>query len=425
MELSYIDLKYRPKSDDLIAEYYVEPNNCSIEYAAENLAGESSIGTWTNIGTLSPEIAKRLKPHIFSIDKKKSLVKIAYPDELFEPSNMPQIWSAVAGNIFGMNIVKNLRLLDIRFPKSLLKSFKGPKFGIDGIRKLTGVKKRPLVGTIIKPKVGLDEVNHAKVAYQAWVGGCDIVKDDENLTSMNFNHFQKRVVETVKMKQRAEAETGEKKIYMPNITAESSEMIKRMQFVKESGNEYVMLDILTCGLSGLQTVRDYNEDFKLVIHAHRAMHAALTRNPKHGISMLTIAKCARLIGVDQLHIGTGVGKMSGEFDEIAEIENELEHDYINAHKHLSQRWENIKPVFAVCSGGLHPGMVPPIIKNLGNNIIIQMGGGIHGHPDGTIAGATAARQAIDAVMEGVPLFKYAEKHQELHRALHLWGIVKK
>ncbi|MEM4259867.1 MAG: type III ribulose-bisphosphate carboxylase [Candidatus Woesearchaeota archaeon] len=424
MDLNYINLKYKPSKTDLIAEYLTEPNNCSIEEAAENIAKESSIGTWTELSTINKNIAKRLKPNVFYINKKQNLIKIAYPYELFEFGNMPQILSSIGGNIFGMKIIKTLRLEDIQFPKIMMNHFKGPKFGIKGIRKITKTKKRPLIGTIIKPKLGLNAKEHAQCAFNAWVGGIDIVKDDENLTSMTFNNFEKRITETIKLKEKAEKMTGEKKIYMPNITAETETMKKRLKYVYDSGNEYIMMDILTAGMSGLQTVRSIIEDYPLVIHAHRAGHAALTRNSKHGISMLSIAKIARLIGVDQLHIGTAdVGKMEGSDFETQEIEDEIEQKIIRKKGHiLEQDWHNIKPVFAVASGGLHPGGLPLIIKRLGYNIVCQMGGGVHGHPNGTLAGAKAARQALEAVMKGKKLEDYAQNHIELMLAIKKWGI---
>jgi len=362
---------------------------------------------------------QRLAARVFEI--RKNRVKIAYPLDLFEPGNIPQILSSVAGNVFGMKAVKNLRLEDIHFPERLVRSFKGPRFGIEGVRKIIGVKERPLVGTIIKPKLGLRAKDHARVAYEAWVGGCDIVKDDENLSSQRFNPFEKRVKETLKMKEKAEKETGERKAYLPNVTAETEEMLRRAGFVKELGGEFVMVDILTCGFSALQTLR--NQELGLVVHGHRAMHAAITRNKKHGISMLVIAKLARLIGVDQLHIGTAVGKMEGGREDVQGIEDEIEEGIISPHEEehvLGQRWYGIKPVFAVCSGGLHPGLTPRLVSMLGKNIIIQMGGGIHGHPDGTRAGARAARQSVDAAVEGIPLKEYAKTHRELRAALKEW-----
>jgi ribulose-bisphosphate carboxylase large chain len=306
-----------------------------------------------------------------------------------------------------LRALKNLRLNDINLPQELVRSFKGPKYGIDGIRKLLGVKDRPLVGTIIKPKLGLKTKDHAKVAYNAWVGGCEIVKDDENLSSQRFNPFDDRVVKTLEMRDRAEQETGEKKVYMINITSETEEMLKRAQFVKDNGGRYLMIDILTCGFSALQTIRE--QDFDLVIHAHRAGHAAFTKNPKHGISMKVIAKVVRVIGVDQLHVGTVVGKMSETREEVLE----------NCEA-LKTEMHGIKDVLPVASGGLYPGLVPALMCFFGNDFVIQAGGGIHGHTEGTVAGAMAMRQAVDAVLHGLSLKEYAESHKELQTALKLW-----
>lgn len=401
--MNYIDLRYEPKND-IVCSFFLEPNNISVMQAANHVAGESSIGTWTKV-SMNKRISD-MRARIFFI--KKNNVKIAYPSKLFEAGNMPQILSSVAGNIFGMRFVKNLRLEDISFPKSLAKSFPGPRYGINGVRKALKIKSRALVGSIIKPKIGLTSKQHAKVAYDAWVGGLDLVKCDENLTNQSFNTFRKRILETQKMRKKAEKITGEPKAYMPNVTAETNEMIKRANFVKRAGGRYAMVDIITCGWSALQTLR--KENIGLIIHAHRAGHAAFDRNKKHGISMKVIAKVARLIGVDQIHIGTAhFGKM---------VETRLE--AIELQKALTETLYNIKPVFPVASGGLHPGSIPKLLRVFGNDIIMQFGGGVHGHPKGTRCGAIAVRQALEASMQSVSLKEYARTHKELGQALRKW-----
>ena len=402
--VDFVDQSYKPKTTDLLCDFYVEPEGISLKEAAGGVAAESSVGTWTELTTIKPYVEK-LAARVFSINGNN--IQIAYPIELFEPGNMPNILSSVAGNVFGLRALKNLRLNDIVLPRELVQSFKGPEYGIDGIRELLGVKDRPLVGTIIKPKLGLKTKDHAKVAYDAWVGGCDIVKDDENLSSQRFNPFDDRVVETLEMREQAELETGEKKVYMVNITSETEEMLKRAQFVKDHGGRYLMIDILTCGFSALQTLRE--QDFGLVIHAHRAGHAAFTKNTKHGVSMKVIAKVARIIGVDQLHVGTVVGKMSETREEVSENCEALRTDMYGLNK-----------VMPVASGGLYPGLVPALMGFFGNDFVIQAGGGIHGHTDGTASGAMAMRQAVDAVLHDVSLKKYAKTHKELQTALELW-----
>ena len=322
-----------------------------------------------------------------------------------------------------MKVLKHLRLLDISFPKDIIEKYKGPKYGIDGIRKRTKIRDRPLLGTIVKPKVGLNEKEHAGVCGKAWRGGLDIVKDDENLTNMAFNKFEKRIIETLKIRDKIESETGEGKYYMPNITAPLTTMKKRADFVIDNGGEYVMVDIVTVGFSALQEIRDYLESREVILHAHRAMHAAFTRNKKHGMTMLVLAKLMRLIGLDQLHTGTVVGKMEGGKQEVLEINNIITEQKIvgNHLSILDQEWHNIKPILPVASGGLSPLDAPELIKILGKDMVYQFGGGCHGHPDGTEAGARAIRQAIDAVLENSNLRDYAKTHTELARAIKKWG----
>jgi ribulose-bisphosphate carboxylase large chain len=404
--IDFVDLEYETKETDVICTFYVEPEGVNIKEAAGGVAAESSIGTWTELTTIKQYVEK-LAAHVFKIERNN--VKIAYPIELFELGNMPNILSSVSGNVFGLRTLGNLRLDDIHLPPKLAESFNGPKYGVEGIRKLLKVDERPLVGTIIKPKLGLKTLHHAKVAHEAWVGGCDIVKDDENLSSQRFNPFEERTTKTLERRDKAEEETGERKVYMVNITAETEEMLKRAEFVLDHGGEYVMVDILTCGFAALQTLRE--QDFNLVIHAHRAGHAAFTKNTKHGISMRVIAKIARIIGVDQLHVGTVVGKM---FETREEVAKNLEA--------LEMEMAGLKPVLPVASGGLHPGLVPALIKFFGKDFVIQAGGGIHGHRDGTVAGAKAMRQAVDATLKERPLSEYAKTHRELKIALQTWGI---
>lgn len=402
--IDFINTAYKPKETDVLCTFYVEPEGITLKEAAGGVAAESSVGTWTELTTEKPYV-KKLAAHVYSI--VGNVIKIAYPIELFEEGNIPNILSSVAGNVFGLKALKNLRLLDIQLPNKLLSGFKGPQYGISGIRKLLKVPKRPLVGTIIKPKLGLKTADHAKVSYEAWFGGCDVVKDDENLSSQKFNPFDERLIKTLEARDKAQEETGERKVYMVNITAETNLMLKRAQTVVDQGGEYVMVDILTTGWSALQTLRDQN--FKVVIHAHRAGHAAFTKNQLHGIAMKPIVSVARIIGVDQLHVGTVVGKMSETKPEV--LEN------ISACKSELGKLNTVLPV---ASGGLYPQLVPELLETFGNDVVLQAGGGIHGHPEGTVKGATAMRQAVDAVLAGKTLDDYARNHRELSLALEHW-----
>jgi len=403
--IDFVDESYTPSESDLICDFYVETQGIPLEEGMGGVAAESSIGTWTELTTVKPYV-KRLHATVYDIDGNNC--RIAYPIELFEGGNMPNILSSVAGNVFGLDALSRLRLNDIKFPEGLVKSFNGPRYGIKGVRKLLGVDERPLVGTIVKPKLGLKTEDHAEVAYEAWSGGCDIVKDDENLASQEFNRFEDRVIETLEARDRAEEETGESKVYMVNITSMAEEMVDRAEFVEDNGGRYMMVDIITCGWGALQHLRE--QGFNLVIHAHRAGHAAFTRLDRHGINMVVLAKISRLIGVDQLHVGTAVGKMAEEKEEV-----------LSNVEAITKPLHGLRKVFPVASGGLHPGLVPDLFDIFGENFIIQAGGGIHGHPDGSESGAKAMRQALDATMERTDLEDYAKSHKELEKAIDTWG----
>jgi len=408
MAFSYLNRSYKPKRNDIIVEYRVEPSfGLSLERAAEKIAAESSIGTWTKLSTLNKRTFNRLSAKIFFVSKKTKRVKIAYPLVLFEPRSIPQLLSSIAGNIFSMKDIKNLRLEDIKFPDVYINKFSGPGFGIDGIRKIFGIYNKPILGSIIKPKVGLSAAEQALLAYKVFKNGIDIIKDDENLTDLPFDKFTERVKEVLKLKKKAEKETGKKKVYAFNVTGPLDIMLERAKFVKKEGGKCIMVDIVSCGWSALQYLRDQN--FGLIIHGHRAGHSAFTRNKKHGLTMLVVAKLARLAGIDQLHTGTVVGKMEGTREEVLSIDN-----------FLRKKWANLKPVMPIASGGLHPALLPKLIDILGRDLIINFGGGIHGHPQGSEAGAIAVCQAAKASLKRIPLNKFAKNHQELKSALSYW-----
>jgi len=269
------------------------------------------------------------------------------------------------------------------------------------------IRNRPLLGCIAKPKLGLSAKEHAQLAYQVFSGGVDVLKDDENLTDLTSDHFEKRARATIHLAKKAEKETGEKKMCVLNVTAPPPEMMKRARLVKRLGGKAVMVDIVSVGLDNVQMLR--SAKLGLIIHGHRAGHSMFTKNPKHGMSMLVLAKLSRLAGVDQLHTGTVIGKMEGEQKEVLEID-----------QFLRNKWYQMKSTMPIASGGLHPGMMPKLYKIFGKDIILNFGGGIHGHPAGSLAGAKAARQALEAVLKRKSLKNYAKNHLELFQAMEHW-----
>jgi len=420
----FVDLKYTPARDELVCLFYFEPAaGISGKEAAGRIASESSTGTWTTLFSMPPRM-KALQATAFDIEG--NVVKIAYPLGLWEEGNAVQLLSGIAGNIFGMKAIRNLRLIDVSLPPAYIRHFKGPHFGNDGIRRMMNVRGRPLTGAVPKPKIGFSAKEHAEVGYETWMGGFDFVKDDENLTSTPFNRFEDRVHLMTKKREKAENETGEKKSAFINISADTETMKKRADLLAEYGWNYAMIDVVVAGTASVMTMRDYCSDLGLAIHAHRAMHAAFDRNRKHGISMQFLAKLMRLVGVSQIHTGTAVGKLTGSRKEstvLADVLREKKTLAVDGML-LEQDWGKIKSAFPVSSGGLHPGLVPDVLDIYGTEMILLVSGGIHGHPKGTRAGARATMQAIEAWQEGITLEEKAKKAKELAQALEKWGHYK-
>ena len=369
----------------------------------------------------------KTKAYAYCYDKNH--VKVAYPLFIFEEGSVPGMMSGIGGNIFGMKAVKNLKLLDAELPLEYIKHFKGPTYGKDVIKKIFKRKSGPVTSVVPKPKIGYTAREHAeKVAYAIWKGGMDCVKDDENLTNQRFNRFEERVKFVAKYRDKAEKETGDVKEAFLNVTApDLKELERRIKLVHDHGFKYFMLDVVVSGYTAVQTASELAHDYGMAIHGHRAMHAMMTKNPKHGMSMLYIAKLMRLIGVDQLHIGTVIGKLAGKKDEIVatkEMIMQQEVDEIPGLR-MPQKWGTIKPMLPVASGGLHPGLLPQIFDIYGTmDIVVQVGGGTQGHPMGIEAGARAVMQAIEAYKKGISLDEYAKTKKELKSALEKWGYIK-
>ncbi len=398
--------------ENIIALYSVKSSKFSTKIAAEQIALEESIGTWTDI-TTELDYVRRLAAKAFKFsDKNEGIIKIAYPLELFDPEigGIPNLLSIVAGNLFGLAGLDRVKLLDVIFPQNYVKSFPGPQFGIEGIRKLVGTtsNRRPHVGTIIKPKVGLNPDDTAKVAYEAGSGGLDLIKDDETLTSQKFCPFEDRLGKVMEKLDLVKEETGKTVLYAVNISAIYNKLLELADFARDNGANCIMIDVLTAGFSAIQVLTQ--DSLKLPIHVHRTMHGALTEG-LHGISMLVLAKLTRLVGGDQLHTGTAAGKM-GLAKDIPEIQK--------INDYLRSDWYDLKPVFPVASGGVHPAIIPINVKHLGSDLVVQAGGGVHGHPNGPRAGAKAMVQAAEAAFQDIPLESYAKNHPELASALEKW-----
>lgn len=395
----------------VIVTFYLEVYS-DFDKCVEAVAAESSIGSWVKLHALTDDIFKKFSAKVFEIKKyseRRGTIKVAYPIELFETDNIPQLLTDIGGSVFGIRSIKNLRIKDISLPESFVNANKRPVYGISGLRDVLKVYDRPIIATTIKPKFGLSTQEYIKLVYESWSGGADIVMDDVKLADHDSNPFYDRLVGVIEARRKAEHESGQMKLYYPNISARIGEMYARGKFVREMGGRAVLIDIFSVGFSGLQFIRD--QGLGLILYGSRAMHGAFVHTNKHGISMSVFAKLIRLSGIDMLQIGSVFNNKEG---------NDTNEE-VDIHTFLQSQWFGLKPIMPLVSGGLHPGVVPDIYNKLGKDIVIHFGGAIHGHPDGSKAGAKAVKQALEAVLAGVDLNDASSEKRELKKALGLWG----
>lgn len=394
--------------DHVICDYRVT-TDMPMEKAANAIAAEQSTGTWTDLTTSTSRIMEDYGAKVLSIEG--DVTRIAFPVEDFsiEIGGVPQILSVIAGNLFGLESVSKVRLEDVRFPDAILRMYKGPKFGVEGLRKYLGRSDKPLVGTIVKPKIGLSPKGTADYVYESGAGGLTNSKDDETLTNQRFCPIEDRTVAVAEALDRLRSE-GHRMMHAINVSTNGDRIVELAEKVQSWGATELMVDVITCGFAAVQALAE-DPSIKVPIHVHRTMHGAFTRDPLHGIAMLPLTKLVRMCGGDALHIGTlGVGKMSG--DAGADMSN------LTACLDGTGGYRTVMPV---CSGGVYPGMVGRMVRIAGKNVQVQAGGGVSGHPGGVRKGAMAMCQAIDAAFMDIPVTEYAEGHQELKVALDKWG----
>jgi len=449
-----LDLKDPKNGEYLLAVFHLVPNDVmDITSAASEVAAESSTGTNFKVKT-ETAFSREMNALVYKIDEEKNLVWIAYPWRLFDRGgNVQNILTYVVGNVLGMKEVKEIKLLDIWFPPAMLEQYDGPSYTIDDMRKYLNVYDRPILGTIVKPKMGLTSAEYAEVCYDFWVGGGDFVKNDEPQADQDFSPYDKMVYHVKEAMDKAVKETGHKKVHSFNVSAADFDtMIERCELIKsimEPGSYAFLIDGITAGWMAVQTLRrHYPEVF---IHFHRASHAAYTRkeNPI-GFTVLVLSKFARLAGASGIHTGTaGIGKMAGSADEditaahgILNLQSEGHFftqnwgkipeqdqnliDMVNqdiAHNVILEddSWRGVKKCCPIISGGLNPTKLKPFIDVMGNvDFITTMGAGCHAHPDGTKAGATALVQSCEAYLKGMDIHDYAKDHTELAKAIEFF-----
>jgi len=440
-EMGYYDADYVPKDTDILCAFRItpQPGIDAIEAAAA-VAGESSTATWTVVWTDRLTDHKHYQAKAYSVEPvpgtDQFIARIAYDLDLFEEGSIANLTSSIIGNVFGFKALKALRLEDMRIPPEYVKTFHGPPHGIVMEREYLDKYGRPLLGATVKPKLGLSAKNYGRVVYEALVGGLDFTKDDENINSQPFMRWRDRYLYAIEGVQKAQAGSGEVKGHYMNVTAATMEdMYERAEFAKEIGSVICMID-LTVGYTAMQSMSKWARRNGLILHLHRAGHGTYTRQKTHGVSFRVIAKWCRLAGVDHIHAGTVVGKLEGDPNAIKGFYDTLRDNFIPENPELGvyfdQDWASMPGTMPVASGGIHAGQMHQLLHYLGEDVILQFGGGTIGHPMGIRAGATANRVAVEAMIqarnegkdyyqEGPDILEKAAKGcPELNAALQVW-----
>jgi len=444
-KMGYWDPDYEPKDTDILAAFRITPQaGVDPIEAGAAVAGESSTATWTVVWTDRLSAYEHYQAKCYRVDpvpgiEGQYMAYIAYDIDLFEEGSIANLTSSIIGNVFGFKALKALRLEDMRIPTHYVKTFPGPPHGIVMEREYLNKYGRPLLGATVKPKLGLSARNYGRVVYEALKGGLDFTKDDENINSQPFMRWRDRFLFCIEAVQRAQEQTGEVKGHYMNVTAATMEdMYERAEFAKEIGSVIIMQD-LTIGYTAMASMSKWARKNGMILHLHRAGYATWARQKNHGVNFRVIAKWCRLLGVDHIHSGTVVGKLEGDPNIIRGYYDTLRLDHVPENPangiYFDQDWASMPGVMPVASGGIHAGQMHQLLHHLGEDVVLQFGGGTIGHPMGISAGATANRVALEAMVkarnegrdymaEGEAILKAAANRcPELQMALDTWGDI--
>ncbi|MGH8974147.1 MAG: form I ribulose bisphosphate carboxylase large subunit [Acidimicrobiia bacterium] len=444
-KMGYWQPDYEPKDTDVLAAFRITPQaGVDPEEAGAAVAGESSTATWTVVWTDRLSAYEHYQAKCYRVDPVPGIdgqymAYIAYDIDLFEEGSIANLTSSIIGNVFGFKALKALRLEDMRIPTHYVKTFPGPPHGIVMEREYLNKYGRPLLGATVKPKLGLSARNYGRVVYEALKGGLDFTKDDENINSQPFMRWRDRFLFCIEAVQRAQEQTGEVKGHYMNVTAATMEdMYERAEFARDIGSVIIMQD-LTIGYTAMASMSKWARKNGMLLHLHRAGYATWARQKNHGVNFRVIAKWVRLLGVDHVHSGTVVGKLEGDPNIIRGYYDTLRLDHVPANPangiYFDQDWASMPGVMPVASGGIHAGQMHQLLHHLGEDVVLQFGGGTIGHPMGIAAGATANRVALEAMVkarnegrdymeEGPAILKAAAARcPELETALDTWGDI--
>lgn len=402
-----------------IATYRSYDDTADFNKKANSIAIGLTVGSWTELPEAKKASMEKHLGKVLSIDvheptnavagERYADIKIAYPD-----INFSQDIPALLVTIFGkLSMDGRIKLIDIDVSEQFASAFPGPKFGIEGIRNLVGVHDRPLLMSIFKSVVGHDLATLREQFYEQALGGVDLIKDDEILFENPLTPIEKRVEVCMEAARQAETITGQKLLYAVNLTGPTSKLASQAKKAINAGANALLFNTLSYGYDVLHELSS-NPDINVPIASHPAMAGAMYPSPHYGINAaVLLGKLNRLAGADLVLFPSPYGSVVMPKEENLAIKEVL----LNEMHHL-------KTSFPVPSAGIHPGIVPLILKDFGMDVVVNAGGGIHGHAMGTAAGGRAFHQAIQASMNGINLRDAATQshHEELRVAIEAWGI---
>jgi 2,3-diketo-5-methylthiopentyl-1-phosphate enolase len=411
------------ESDYIIATYYYKSTAAGedIYEKVKSFAIGQTIGTWVPVPGITQNMKKKYGGRISSIydippielttdqpDFSSHIIQIAFPDENFPPQ-FPMLFTTLMGN--DASTSAQVKLIDIKFSKKFLNAFGGPRFGIDGIYKYLNIEKRPVILNMIKPCLGYSASKGAEIFREIAMGGIDIIKDDELLTDTSYSSVIDRVKAYGKAAKEVEQETGHKSIYCVNITDRLDRCLENAHRAIDAGAEMLMINFVAAGLSTLQAL---SEDCRITVPVlgHFASAGSITESPYTGISTpLLLGKLARLAGADLCLFCSPYSTypfLKRRYKQISDMQR----------MPLGQ----LLPTMPVIGGGVHPNTAEKIVKDLGKEVVLAVGGAILGHPNGPTEGAKAMMQAAEALGKGIKLSEIAEEagYESLKISLEKW-----
>lgn len=394
-----------------VATYRIYDEKADFRKKAEGIAVGLTVGSWTDLPEAKKASMEKHLGKVLSINEgngpeRFADIQIAYPDINFS-ADIPALLVTVFGKV---SMDGKIKLIDLELSERFQSAFSGPKFGIQGIRDLVGVHDRPLLMSIFKSCIGHDLAALKEQFKQQALGGVDIIKDDEILFENESSPFDKRIKACLEAAEEARQETGQKVLYAANLTGPTFQLKDKAKRAVSVGANCFLFNVLAYGFDVLHELAS-DPDINVPFMAHPAMAGAIYPSPYHGISAsILLGKLMRLAGADIVLFPSPYGSVTMPLEENMGIKNAL-----------LKASERFKTPFPVPSAGIHPGLVPFILEDFGQEVIVNAGGGVHGHPQGAVAGGKAFRQAISAVISGKSLDEAAPSHPELNEAIKLWG----